>query len=72
MKPKPEKLRPYSTPFSPYALFQIALRGFDLHNVATGAKVLKYEVWEQWRDRPDIIERIKERKESRYTYVKNS
>jgi hypothetical protein len=70
-KSKPEKIAPYRTPFSPYALFSIALNGYDLIDSTTGTKVYKWEVFFRHQSRPDIIAQIKERKDHRYLYVKN-
>lgn len=69
-KPKPERLAPYKIPFSPYALFQIALRGYDLWDNVAGKSVCKWEVWFRHQDNALVIARIKERRESRYQYIK--
>jgi len=54
---------------TPFADFHMELRGLDIVNARTGQKIYKWQVWQYYKDRPEELRRIIQKKHKSFKFV---
>jgi len=60
----------HSIPWSPFALFHMALKGIDLYDLRGMKMVTKWEVFNTYQNQPEVLEMIKKCTHCRFNYIK--
>ena len=73
IKSKTNPSRPnHNLPWSPFALFHMALKGIDLYDLRTMKMVTKWEAFNTYQNQPEVLEMIKKHIHCRFNYIKRN